>query len=201
MVAEASLAAAVVVGGASRRMGQPKAFLELAGISLVNRVLAVLRQLTPEIILIGNDKAPYVSLGLPHYGDVHPGGALAGIHSAIFHSAQPFTLVVACDMPYLNVALLQAMAYKAKKGQYDVIVPTVKEYPQGLHAIYHEDCLEPIERRLRADQRKVIGFYPDVAVDYWDETRWQTYDPTGRSFVNLNTPEELAQERAILNQS
>ena len=201
MVAEASLAAAVVVGGASRRMGQPKAFLELAGISLVNRVLAVLRQLTPEIILIGNDKAPYESLGLPHYGDVHPGGALAGIHSAISHSAQPFTLVVACDMPYLNVALLQAMACKAKKGQYDVIVPTVEDYPQGLHAIYHENCLKPIERRLRADQRKVIGFYPDVAVDYWDETRWQTYDPTGRSFVNLNTPEELAQERAILNQS
>lgn len=194
MVAEASpgLAAAIVVGGASRRMGQPKAFIELAGIPLIERVLAALRQLTPEIILIGDDQAPYEAFGLPHYGDLHPGGALAGIHSAIYHSPQPLTLVVACDMPFLNVALLGAMACKAKKGQYDVIVPTVKDYPQGLHAIYHKNCLEPIERRLRANQRKVIGFYPDVAVDHWAETRWQRYDPAGRSFVNLNTPEELA---------
>ena len=194
MVAEASpgLAAAVVVGGASRRMGQPKAFIELAGKPLIERVLAALRPLTREIILIGNDPAPYESFSLPHFGDLLPGGALAGIHSAIVHSPQPFTLVVACDMPHLNVALLGAMAGATRTGPYDVIVPTVAGYPQGLHAIYHQNCREPIERRLRADRRKVIGFYPEVAVDTWDEARWQTYDPTGSSFVNLNTPEELA---------
>lgn len=186
------LAAAVVVGGKSRRMGQPKAFLELAGIPMIERVLAALRQLTAEIHLIGDERAPYAAYGLPHHGDLLPGGALAGIHSAIFHSEQPYTLVVACDMPYLNVDLLRAMAKQTEAGQRDVIVPTVAGYPQGLHAIYHQRCLAPIERRLRADLRRVIGFYPKVAVDYWDETRWQEHDPAGRSFINLNTPEDLA---------
>lgn len=194
MVGEArpGLAAAVVVGGASRRMGQPKAFLELAGVSLIERALAVLRQLTTEIFLVGNDATPYAPFSLPHHSDVLPGGALAGIHSAVYHSEQAYTLVVACDMPYLNTSLLQAMAASSRSGRYDVVVPTVAGYPQGLHAIYGKRCLEAIERRLRADQRKVISFYPDVRVDYWDEERWQEHDPAGRSFVNLNTPEELA---------
>ncbi len=193
------LAAAVVVGGESRRMGQAKAFLELAGTPLIEWVLAALRPLTAAIQLIGDDRAPYAPYGLPHHGDLLPGGALAGIHSAIHHSGQPYTLVVACDMPYLNVDLLRAMAEQTKRGQLDVIVPTVAGYPQGLHAIYHRRCLAAIERRLRADRRRVIGFYPEVAVDYWDESRWQEYDPAGRSFINLNTPEELDAARSRLD--
>ena len=198
MVGEATpgLAAAVVVGGASRRMGQPKAFLELAGNTLIERVLAALRHLTGEIFLVGGDAAPYARFGLPHHGDVLPGGALAGIHSAVYHSGRPFTLVVACDMPFLNVPLLQAMAASALGERYDIVVPTVAGYPQGLHAIYGTKCLAPIERRLRADQRKVISFYPDVRVDYWDEGRWGKHDAEGRTFANVNTPEELAAARA-----
>ena len=42
----------------------------------------------------------------------------------------------------------------------------------------------------------MIGFYPAVRVDYWDEERWQKYDAAGQSFANLNTPAELAAARA-----
>ncbi len=186
------LAAAILVGGASRRMGAPKAFIALAGEPLINRVLATLRQVAREIFLVGGEPTPYASLRLPHFMDRLPGGALAGIHSAILNSPYPYTLVVACDMPFLNAPLLRAMAASTAGDLFDVIVPTVADYPQGLHAIYGKSCLAPIERRLRAKQRKVIGFHPEVRVDTWDERRWREYDPQGRSFANLNTPAELA---------
>ena len=193
------LAAAIVVGGASRRMGEPKAFLALAGVPLIERALATLRQLSDEILLVGGDAAPYAHLGLPHHGDRLPGGALAGIHSAIHHSPCRHTLVVACDMPFLSASLLRAMAECARRDDFDVVAPTVAGYPQGLHAIYSRACLAPIAERLRANRRKVIGFYPAVRVDYWDEARWQKYDAAGRSFANLNTPAELAAARAGLD--
>ena len=121
-----------------------------AGATLIERALATLRQLTDEILLVGGDGRPFARLGLPHYGDLLPGGALAGIHSAIRHSPRRHTLVVACDMPTLSAPLLRAMADSALRGNFDVVVPTVAGYPQGLHAIYGRACLAPHRRAAAA---------------------------------------------------
>jgi molybdopterin-guanine dinucleotide biosynthesis protein A len=79
-----------------------------------------------------------------------------------------------------------------------VIVPRVEGYPQGLHAIYSKDCLEPIRARLDADRLKVIGFYNEVRVRYLDEEEYKTLDPKGLAFYNVNTPEELERARRLI---
>jgi molybdopterin-guanine dinucleotide biosynthesis protein A len=96
-------------------------------------------------------------------------------------------------MPFLNPALLRYMIElrNDEKGPFDVIVPRVKGYPQGFHAIYRATCLSPVRRDIESDKLKVIGFYDDVKVRYLDEPEYKAYDPEGRSFYNINTPEEL----------
>ncbi|MFQ3567776.1 MAG: molybdenum cofactor guanylyltransferase, partial [Aggregatilineales bacterium] len=74
---------------------------------------------------------------------------------------------------------------------YDVVVPRVEQYPEGLHAVYSQSCLPAIRSRLAADRLKVIGFYQEVRVRYLDEQEWQRFDPEGLSFRNINTPGEL----------
>ena len=151
-----------------------------------------------ETILITNRPTDYASLGLPMFTDMIPEkGSLGGIYTALCYSHQPYTLVLACDMPFVNASLLRYMAELCQDDQFDVIVPRVERYPEGLHAIYSQACLQPIRERIDADQLKVISFYGRVRVRFLDEAEYQPFDPKKLSFFNVNTLEELAEAQRL----
>ena len=189
------LSVAIIAGGRSTRMGTDKAFVELNNKSLIEHVMAQAANLgQSETILIVNRPELYAYLGLPMFGDVVPDkGSLGGIYTAIYHSQCPYTLTLACDTPFVKPELLRFMIglLSASDGPFDVIVPRVKQYPQGLHSIYSKECLAPIRERMDAERLHVIGFYPKVRVRYVSEEEYAPYDPDGVSFFNINTPEEL----------
>ncbi len=187
-----------MAGGKSSRMGTDKSFVKLKGKPVIEHVLERVSSLgQAETLLITNRPGEYMYLKLPMYSDIVPDkGSLGGIYTAIHHSRYNHALIVACDMPFVNKALLQHML--SLREDYDVIVPVVDGHPQGLHAIYSKNCLGPIRRRLDADRLKVIGFYDDVRVRYLQPTEHQLIDPQGLSFFNVNTPNELEQARQHL---
>lgn len=193
-----SLTLAIMAGGKSSRMGTDKSFVTLLGKPLIEHLLDRLADLgEDERILITNRPDDYAALGLPMFADVLPDkGSLGGIYTAITYSQSEYTLVIACDMPFANPALLKYIMGLCD-GTHDVIVPRVDGYPEGLHAIYSQACLAPIRKRLDADQLKVMGFYSDVRVRYLDEAEYQSFDPKGLSFFNVNTPQELEEARRL----
>ena len=181
----------LLAGGGSRRMGRNKALMPLAGRRLVDRVLAVLRGVVDDLLMVTNSPELYADLGLRMVPDVVAGkGALGGIHSAIHHAAAPHCLVVACDMPFLNAGVLRYLV--DQRADYDVVVPNAEGRPQPLHAVYGKACLEPIARRLETDRLHVVGFFPDVRVREVSARELAAFDPEGLSFRNLNTPAEFA---------
>lgn len=190
------LTVAVLAGGASRRMGRDKALIPIEGIPLIERVLAALDGLGAESILIANSD-DYAHLGWPVWADVRPGlGALGGIYSALTHAAHPHVLVVACDMPWLQRPLLRHLI--SLRHTADAIVPQWEDLPEPLHAVYARSCQSAIEEQLAIGNLKVTGFFADVAVRYVPRAEIARFDPDGRSFTNLNTPEDL--EKTINNQ-
>jgi molybdopterin-guanine dinucleotide biosynthesis protein A len=194
---------AINAGGKSSRMGADKSFVDLLGKPMIEHILARVANLgQSETILITNKPTEYAHLKLPMYSDVLPDkGSLGGIYTAIHHSASAYTLVVACDMPFINAALLRYMVglIGAADGPVDVIVPRVEGFPEGLHAIYRKTCLPFIRERLDADRLKVVGFYDSVQVRYLDEPEYLPIDPRKLSFLNINTPEELAAAQRLAN--
>ncbi len=190
---------AIMAGGKSSRMGTDKSFVPLLGKPMIQHVLERLTGLgQDETFLITNRPNDYRHLGLPMYSDVLPDkGSLGGIYTAIHNSSSPYTLVVACDMPFVNPKLLAYMITFIQSDNFDVIVPRVEGYPEGLHAIYSKACSEAIRNKLDAYQLKVIGFYEDVRVRYLDALEYATLDPHGLSFKNINTPEELREAQRL----
>jgi len=192
---------AIIAGGKSSRMGTDKSFVVVAGKPLIEHVLARVSGLgQAATILITNKPDAYVHLNLPMYGDLLPDkGSLGGIYTAIHHSQTDYTLTVPCDTPFIQPTLLRYMLMlQASEGSpFDVIVPRVENYPQGLHALYSKACLSPIRERLDADRLNVIGFYPQARARYVDESEYQPFDPKGLTFFNVNTPDELAQAQQI----
>lgn len=193
------LTAAIMAGGKSSRMGSNKSFVQLQGKPIIEHVLSRVSDIQPlETILITNHPAEYAHLGLPMFQDVLPEkGSLGGIYTALHYSGQPYTLVIACDMPFVQPDLLRYMVEFTKGDQFDLIVPRVNGYPEGLHAIYSQRCMQPIRTRLDAGQLKVVGFYPDARVRYIEEAEYRQFDPHGLSFYNVNTPEELAEAQRL----
>lgn len=190
---------AIIAGGQSRRMGRDKAFVQLGGKSLIQRLLERTADLgQAETLLITNKPAAYAHLQLPMHGDALPGkGSLGGIYTALLNATSEFVLALACDMPFVNGDLLRFMIAQINMD-IDIVVPRVDGYPQGLHAIYRKTCTQPIREQMEANRLKIIRFYGQMRVCYLDEADYFAFDPLALSFTNLNTPEELAEAQRFL---
>jgi molybdenum cofactor guanylyltransferase len=201
------LSAAVLAGGQSRRMGTDKALLPLrpGDPPLAQVVLDRVRAVAAEVMIVAAERPAYARFGVPVVPDRYPGtGTLGGIATALAAASHDYCLVVACDMPFLNPALLRWLAGLPR--DYDALVPRLPgESRQGgafvfqtLHAIYARSCLPAIERRLGAGHLRVVGFFEDVRVRAVEEREVRALDPDLRSFFNANTPEAAAEARRWL---
>src|SRR5271165_5171522 len=100
------VAAFILAGGASSRMGRDKGLLELAGVPLVLRTAQLLEPLVAEVTVVGAGER-YSALGLTTIDDQNGGegeraGPLAGIVTALRATRAPWNLILACDLPYLS---------------------------------------------------------------------------------------------------
>ncbi|MFN2276091.1 MAG: molybdenum cofactor guanylyltransferase, partial [Candidatus Promineifilaceae bacterium] len=73
----------------------------------------------------------------------------------------------------------------------DIVVPRLDKFPEPLHAVYSKACLDPIETKLKAGDLKITRFYGQVNVRFVDREEIARFDPQGRSFTNINSPEDL----------
>ena len=183
------ISAAILAGGKSRRMVTDKASLRLPGRGmLIETIVGRLRAVADEIFIVANDDR-FASLGLPIVADRFPdSGSLGGIYSALVAARHERCLVVACDMPFLSIPLLQHLSQVDPEA--DAVVPRIGGQPEPLHALYRRACARAIERQLQAGQFRIISFFPDVQVRFVEEAELRRFDPELRSFVNVNTPGE-----------
>ena len=180
----------ILSGGKSARMGENKAFIDIDGIPIMNRIHALFKTLFQEIIIVTNQKELFSGLDAKIYSDLIPnGGVLAGLYTGLFFSAYPYSFCVACDMPFLNTSVMQYLINKIDDS--DVIVPRTRDGLQPLHAIYSKNCLGPIQTTIEQGRYRIIDFYSMVKIKTIDEHEFRSLDPRMKSFVNINTPEEL----------
>jgi len=190
IIPNSAFTVAIMAGGKSSRMGIDKSFVPFEGRPMIETVIERVSGLGDELILITNKPDDYAHLNLPMFGDVFPdNGPLGGIYTAVHHALHPHTLIVACDMPWLSRPLLEHMASLREAA--DIIVPRWTQFPEPLHAIYNKACLPAIESNLKAKRLKIINFYGKMRVRFVDREEIERFDSDGRSFANINTPQDL----------
>jgi molybdopterin-guanine dinucleotide biosynthesis protein A len=186
----------LLAGGRSARLGSDKAFLQVNGEFLIERTLRRLGQISEELIIVANEVDRYEQFEGMVITDILPGkGALGGIFSGLTRASNHHSLVVACDMPFLNVSLLRYMQGVA--ADYDVVIPRVGGLTEALHAIYSKNCLPFMERQLQMGDLRIVHFFPQVRVRYVEQEEMETFDPEHLSFFNINSQEDLDRARAI----
>jgi molybdopterin-guanine dinucleotide biosynthesis protein A len=98
-------------------------------------------------------------------------------------------LAVACDMPFVRPALLRHLTIAAPEA--DVVVPRIDGHLEPLLAVYSKRCLGPIEKMIRHSEKCIYDFFPDVDVQEIQQKELQLLDPGLKSFININSQEEL----------
>jgi molybdopterin-guanine dinucleotide biosynthesis protein A len=188
----------VQAGGKSMRMGgAPKALVELGGRRLIERVVAVVREVVDDVLVVTNTPDLYRFLELPMVADVFPDhGSLGGIYSGLSAAAGDAVFTVACDMPFLRASVARLVVERA--GEADVVIPRVGEQLETMHAVYGKACLPHMEARLRAGRFKIVGFFDAVRVLEVSEAEVARHADPATVFMNVNTPEELARARALI---
>jgi molybdopterin-guanine dinucleotide biosynthesis protein A len=185
----ADVTGVVLAGGQSRRMGRDKALIELGGETLLVRAARVLATVTGEVLVVGRPPGEPGPVGARLVADVYPGlGPLGGIVTALRAMHTPLALVVACDMPLLQAALIRYLIGLA--SEYEAVVPRTEQGPEPLHAVYSAACLPAAEACLADGERAVSALLTRVRTRYVPRYESAPYDPSGLSFLNANTPEE-----------
>jgi molybdopterin-guanine dinucleotide biosynthesis protein A len=187
------LTIAIQAGGRSSRMGQDKALMPFLGRPLIAHMVARLRLLADDLLVTTNHLEDYAFLDVPLFTDIFPGlGALGGLYTALAAAREPLVAVIACDMPFVEPALLNAQRDLLLSEEVDVVVPQSPDGLEPLHAIYRRDiCLPAVLAALQSGERKMIAWYPSVRVRVMTQPETAVYDPEFRSFINVNNPDEF----------
>ena len=192
------LTVALQAGGTSRRMGRDKARVLLDGRPLITHVLERAAPLGDEVIVTTNAPRAYAFLGgVRLVADEQPGaGALAGLRTALRAASHERLLVLACDLPFVCVPLIEHLLRAAPAA--DVVVPRWRGELEPLQAVYRRSCLAAVERALAEGRRRMIDFHADVRVHVVEEDVVARLDPQGLTFFNINTPADLQTAERLL---
>ncbi len=188
----AGLSLAILAGGNSQRFGEDKALAQLNGKPLLAHVLERTDGLAVETLIVTNRPSAYEQFKQRLVADLLPGtGALGGLYTGLYYAAQPWLLALACDMPLVNRELLAYML--TLTGYVEAVVPVLQNLPEPLHALWSKACLGPVREALERGDRRVASIFPAVKVREVSQAEVEAFDPEHLSFLNVNTPDQLAE--------
>jgi molybdopterin-guanine dinucleotide biosynthesis protein A len=148
-------------------------------------------------IVVTSSNSQLPDLGVKMVTDSYPGkGNLVGIYSGLKEISSHHALVVGCDMPLLNVALLRHLT-ELSTG-FDVVIPRVGDELEPLHAVYSKNCLDPIEATLGEGKFRISDFFPAVKVRYVESVEIDRFDPRHLSFFNINSEADLKLAQSLI---
>lgn len=172
------LTGALLVGGASRRFGSPKALALLGGETLAERAHRVLSDSCDEVIVVGK-ASDGLRLPFPVLDDGSAErAAIVGVAAALRLARHELVAVLPTDMPWMTPDAIAALAEAAEHA--DVAVPPTGPLPGA----YRRTVLPLLERRVAAGD---LALHRALA-----ELRVRTVELDPAVLGNVNAPEDIS---------
>jgi molybdenum cofactor guanylyltransferase len=196
----------ILAGGQSRRMGKPKAALKFGNCTVLERLIAELRDGFDDILIIA---APEQSETFPieHLLRTAPSsvrllrdrtayqGAAVALPQGLAAARHEVAFVCSCDLPLLRAELVNAL--REMLDGYEAVIPEIDGDPQPLCAIYRRGVAAEIEKQLASGERRLTRIVSNLNAYRPVESQLRQIDSELLSFVNVNTPEDYSQALAL----
>jgi molybdenum cofactor guanylyltransferase len=189
------IAAVLIAGGRSSRMGTNKALLEFDGLYLAQRKLKLLQQVFSQIIVIVNDPEVAEVLEVPCYEDIISDvGPLGGLHAATVYSPTEQFFILPCDVPFIPIALISHLLTFAPGKR--IAIPFADNRNHPLIGLYAKSYHDAIEQRILNGERAISDFvysqnHEIVSIEHEDY-----YQP--HILQNINTHEQYLEALKLL---
>jgi len=192
------VAAFILAGGASVRMGCNKGLIKFAGEPLIVKTARLLKPLVSRVTVIG-PVGPYRRLGLHAVADQIPGvrkvsayqGPLAGIVTALSMTSSPWNLILACDLPYLTGEWIELLLSRAMQSSAQAFLPRAPGGLEPLAAVYRRDAYVTLAEAFRNGVRKVTDALALIPVETIALQDFGGLGQNGLVLKNMNTPEDF----------
>lgn len=183
----------ILAGGLSTRYGgENKAFLQVGGMRILDRLFAVYTELFDEIILVTNSPREFLEWDALIVTDIFPvRSSLTGIHAGLLYARHPFAFFSACDTPFLKKEVVEAVLDSLEPG-IDLVIPRTSAGFEPLCAAYSQRCLKAAEDHILQNKFKIQMALSGKRIETIPEGVLRERDPELRSFFNVNSPEDLA---------
>jgi molybdopterin-guanine dinucleotide biosynthesis protein A len=163
-------------------MGRDKALLEIEGETLLASAARRLEEVCDEVLIADAGRLGGIPDG--------PGrGPAAGILGAARARPGRSLLVLAVDLPFVPVPLLQELA----RSEADLAVPDWSGGVEPLCALYGPTALAFLEERVGHGRLALWSLpeEPGLSVRRLGQEELARFDDPARMFLNLNRPEDL----------
>jgi molybdenum cofactor guanylyltransferase len=182
----------ILAGGRSSRMeGRNKAFAEIGGVPLIDRVIDTLTPLFEEVCIVSKDASVFNRPGLKVVEDIlDVRSPLSGIHAGLASISTEYAFCVGCDTPFLKRDVVEILL-AAIEPEADVIVPFSGIYHQPLCAVYSKRCVPIIEAQLKNGDMKVDHLFERVHLKTIPYEKFEINDQNLLSFFNVNAPSDI----------
>lgn len=188
----------ILAGGLSTRYGGGnKALLRVGGVCILDRLMAVYRELFEEIILVTNRPRDFLGWDALIVTDLFPvRSSLTGIHAGLFYARHPFAFFSGCDAPFLKKDVVAAVLDHLEP-EIDLVLPQTAAGFEPLCAAYSRRCLKAAEEHIRQNKFKIQLALAGKRIKAIPEEELRQKDPHLLSFFNVNSPEDLARAEEI----
>lgn len=187
--------AAVLAGGASRRMGRPKAALPWGVGTLLEFQTGRLSSLFREVLVVVKESPDYpvgparvVLDGSPEFAAIH------GLVRAL-EETEDCIFVLAVDLPGLTHDIVREIVVRGMQTSAPALVPQANGRLQPLAAVWRRSALRLAKDRIARGMLALNALAEEVGAEILPERVWRALDPSGNAFANLNTLADFAAHR------
>ncbi len=200
-----SVSAFVLAGGPSRRMGQDKALLTLAGQPLIAHAVTSLREarLSPEIAGARSDLSRFARVIPDPNPDLAP---LTGICVALESSTSQYAVFIPVDLPLLPSSLIAYLVHNAQITSAAVTLPSICGVANTFPVVLERSILPSLKSALASDRRGCLAAFQTAAralgqpisvipVEFLAQSGQAAHPhglPAALWFINVNTPADLS---------
>ena len=175
----------ILAGGKSSRMGQDKGFLKLKGKTFMSYIIRALEPVVSDIIIVSNN-SDYDAFKLKRVEDVmEDSGPLAGLYSGLLNSETENNIVLSCDVPLINTAVLNKLI-EGFGDETEAIQIESMGKTMPLVAIYKKRCMHQFLKLLQNDKRRLRA-----AIEQLQVKTIKLEPKLDKSVRNINTLSEL----------
>ena len=183
----------ILADGKNPNLGGNKGTELIGGVPVIERVVKALTPITSRILLVtGGDTITFSTVkGVEVINDNHSiKRPLTGIYTGLCCSRSKANIVVTCDMPFLNPALLEHMVKILPS--FEAIVPRwANMQKEPLHAVYSLACLPTMKKHIETNRYSIIHVLKEMHVLHLNKRGFAEFDPDFYSFLNINDQADI----------